>query len=313
MPYNGGKTVRFPAAGTYTMECTVALTGGETFTVVNSLKCFEVMPKTEFTVVADIANSYKTGDVISVPCGTATNLLSTDKTGAVEVICYLTRNGEIEKVFDGAGESSFRLIKEGDYILSYIYQNPYGVVNSVNYSFDVEAWLGIEPAFIPVTFTSERNNTIADCMVTNYIDDVPNDALYRAAYIGDDRIFLAKGEQLLSGSYSFNKKLTNQKVVLSYRAGFNSDCLDYAKEYEIPVIKAGVASDYLVVYKANGEITREGVESAFSQSDVSFIATEDFGIKLPQRIFADDLNFSFGGKDGKADYEKMNVLSQIVY
>lgn len=302
-PENGA--IVFPRTGDYEMRCSVRLESGELFSVSRSVTCYETMPKTQFLADISFADSYKTGDTVAVPPVTAKNDLSTNGDKSVPVSVYLQIDGAEEAVFS-AGEYNYYVPeKAGRYVICYLFQNAYGAVDSVACAFDVEESVSITPAFLPVTLTSAKDNSIADCTLTNYVDDTLPAAMYRAAYVNGDLVFLAQGDKLIEGGYVFNGTLAGTSAVLTYKAGFSQEDLAFEKSYVLPVIAPQYAEDYIVQYV--GDDYSRTAQTVSSAEEVIFTAEKDTGFMLPQVLPADGLEFSFDVKAG-GEYDRLNVV-----
>lgn len=300
-----GDSIVFPQAGEYEMRCFVQMESGETFSASRSVICYEKMPKTSFTINGDFAETYKTGDVLTVPPVSATNDLSTKNDKSVSVSVYLQLNGAEEESFSATEYSYYTLTKAGNYVLSFLFQNEYGIVDSRNFAFTVENSVGFQPGFLPVTLTSEKANRIADCELVNYVNDTPVSEMYRAAYVNDTRVFLAKGDEVIDGSFTFNGKLEGVSAVLTYKAGFSENEMIYETSYTIPVIAPVYAEDYIVQYDGADYTRIAGTQS--SVEEIIFTTDKDMGFMLPQILPADGLEFSFDVKAG-GEYSRINVV-----
>lgn len=308
VPYEGNK-ITFPEAGTYKMVCSVMLKDGKTFKTENAVICYETMPKTEFTVDAELNGTYKTGDKIAVPAATAKSALSPRFGNAVDVTAYLQCNGNTVQTFEGNSKQYATLTQAGDYVLAYLVQNAYGIVDSVTYFFTVEESVGFTPAFVPVSFTSAKDNVVADVTLENYVNDKAESELFRAVYINGEQIYLAQGDTVVSGKLSFNQTLEGTSANLTYKAGFSKEELIYEKTYVVPVITAGYAEDYIVAYDMDGVYTREGFTTQDSTEEVIFKVEKDFGFMLPQKLYADGLKMVFDVKE-TSNLARLNVILQ---
>lgn len=316
---DNGNGILFPEAGTYTMRCNITLKGGETFQTEKQVICYEKMPDTEFFADISFNDSYFTGETIGIPRITAKNLLSPEKNYAVNPVLVLQNNGAEVAKFNPAEYSYYTIQAEGNYTLACFYENDYGVVDALVYSFKAEKAVAIKPEFLPVSFANGGENYVADCSLINYANGTDVSEIYRAVYIGEEQIYLAKGNQVISGALNFRKNLSGESVMLSYKAGFSKESLAYSKSYEIPVHGTKYAEDYVIISDKCGNYARNNAKSILSDEAVIFEITEDTTFSLPQRMAADQLELLFdvmaGGKFGQlnlvlSDY--LNPSKQIV-
>ncbi len=300
-----GNAIVFPGPGEYEMRCSVRLENGDLFSTSRTVTCYDKMPKTQFTTAASFAERYKTGDALAVASAAAVNDLSTKSGKRAEVSVYLQIDGVEEYVFSADEYGYFVLEKPGNYVLSYLHQNAYGVVDALSYAFVVEESLGIFPEFVPVTLTSAAENRIADFEVVNYVDERGFSEIYRAAYVNDTLVYLAKGNDLLQGSYVFDGTLSEASATLTYKAGFSEEEMIYQKSSVIPVIAPQYAEDYIVQYDKEGFARTAGTIS--SPEEIILTTDKDLGFMLPQVLPADGLEFAFDVKAG-GTYGRVNVL-----
>ncbi len=308
IPYTGN-SVDFPCEGTYTMRCSISLRGGETFFTDRSVRCYATTPRTNFITDIDLKTEYKTGDRVVIASATATNPLSPLEDGSVTPLVVLQRNGSEMARYDASHVNYYTIEKEGDYVLAYIYSNEYGETDVLTYAFRAEKSIYAVPSFIPVSFTSAKENVVADCSVTDYIQGRSVSEIYRAAYIDDELIYLAKGEQVLSGSLTFKKTFSTNSAILTYKVGYSQNALNDAVSYVVPVIQTKYAEDYVIISDAQGNYNRENVKSIVSDSAVVFEITEDKTFTLPQRLHADDLELLFDVMS-ESSFEALDIVFQ---
>lgn len=302
-----GSAVYFPEEGEYTMRCTVSLNGGETFFTDNIVYCYAEMPRTEFAVETELKTEYRTGENLTIASATATNKLSTEKQFSITPLVVLQRNGSEVARYDATQYHYYTIEQEGTYVLAYLYSNAYGQTDVQSYTFSVEKGIYATPSFVPVSFTSGKTNGVADCTIKDYVNGYSATEIYRAVYIDDEQIYLAKGDQVISGALQFSKTWTANSAVLTYKAGYTQDDLNVASSYEIPVIQTKYAEDYVIVSNAQGAYNRDGVRSIVSDSAVIFEMEEDTTFTLPQRVYANDLELLFDVMAGSS-FESLEVV-----
>ena len=298
----------FNSDGIYEMGISVSLQDGTTFTEKRDIVCYADMPTTDFHILASFDDEYKTGDILPIPSAFAENRLSTRSDSRVDVICVIQNNGSTQSVFNADITNYYTLSEAGDYTVAYLFKNAYGIVNSITYNFIVNESVGISPEFLPVSFTSGEECSVADFKPIDYVNDTPSNEIYRAIYVNGEQIYAAKGETVISGSLSFVKNISEISAELTYKAGFDINNLVYEKTFIIPVIQTNYADDYIVISQ-NGVYNRDGVETVNSRTELIFSVSNDTMFTLPQRLFADDLEFAF---DVKSEYNRFGYLSVIL-
>lgn len=306
IPYTG-EYVNFPEKGEYTMRCTIVLRGGETFYAERLVYCYATMPRTNFVIEANLETAYRTGDRVEIARATATNLLSLSEDYSVTPLVILQRNGSEVARYDASQGNYYTIEKEGDYVLAYIYCNEYGETDAQTYAFKAEKSISAVPNFMPVSFTSGKQNSVSDCVVTDYVLGRESSEIYRAIYIDEEQIYLAKGETVLSGSLNFNKTWSENSALLIYKAGYSQNELKVVATYEIPVIQTKYAEDYIIITDAEGMYNRENAKSVVSDSAVIFEVEEDTTFTLPQRLYADDLELLFDVMAG-GSFEMLEIV-----
>ena len=304
---NSGE-VLFNSEGVYEMEISVSLEDGTTFSEKSDIVCYADMPITDFHISASFEDEYKTGDTVPIPYVFAENNLSTQIDGRVDVICVIQNNGSTQSVFDSDKTNYYTLKEAGDYTVAYLFRNAYGIVNSTTYNFLVSESIGISPEYLPVSFTSGAKCSVADFEPVDYVNATSANEIYRAIYINGEQIYVAKGETVISGSLSFVKNISEISAELTYKAGFDINNLIYEKTFIIPVIQTNYADDYIILSQ-NGVYNRDGIETVNSRTELIFSVSDDTVFTLPQRLFADELKFSF---DVKSEYNQFGYLSVIL-
>ncbi len=312
IPVNDGKVV-FDKVGDYTLSCSVTLQSGGTFLTERTVKCLATMPTTSFSVDVTVNDGYKTGDTLAIPSAVATNVLSTAAGNAVKPAIYLQKDGETvaEYQCDG-GVYYHRFDKAGNYQLAYVFQNAYGVVNSLTYPFTVASSLYVAPSYLPVSVFSGKATPLADCTVENFVDNASGETLYRGIYVNDELLYLAQGERVLQGSLLLNKSFekTEKTVKISYKAGFSQNALTYGEEYILPVVHAGFAEDYVIVRNAEGALDRSNVAVVGyeeSKGELIFTSSKTHSYTMPQPVSLEQLLLSFDVKQGYAAPESVDV------
>lgn len=290
--YDGNQVV-FPQQGEYTMKCCVTLLNGSTFMDEKLVHCYADMPTTEFEVNASVKDSYFTGEVLEIPKANVSNLLATTKDFLVNPIVVVQRNGSEVARFNGSQFNYYTIDQEGEYVLAYLYYNAYGIVDFLSFSFTAEKTISAKPAYLPISFTSGQKNEVASCSLFDYVKKMESNDIYWGVYVDNEQIYLAKGKETISGSLSFTKVFNEESAMLTYKAGYTQDSLNYVTSYVIPVIQTTYMEDHVIISDANGNYTRENVKSIISDSAVIFEVNEDTTFTLPQKLYADQMELAF--------------------
>lgn len=307
--------VVFSQPGDYKMQVSVRLETGEEFYRVYPIECFEKKPKTIFEIdTTNFSNNYKTGDILTIPNAVATNQLSTRDDKRVELAVKLFRNGIVVQTFNNDYTQYYSFKEAGSYVLSYVYSDGYGENNAETFLFNVEESIGFLPDYLPVSITSGVAIQLGDCKLENYVNNVNSNELYRAIYINDEQVYLAKGDTPISGALSITKDFGSaSEVMISYRAGFSQNQLDYEKSFRIPVIKPLYIEDYLIVENGAGEYTREDVETISSADEIIFKTSKPHIFTMPQVLSLEDFSVSFDVKAAYSGADTFNLRLRDYY
>ena len=308
-PYSSGSpTITFTSSGRYTMEVEVELESGKVFSQQQIIKCFDETPKTEFILDAKFEDHYLTGDTINIPAVRAYNPLSLKPSNEVEGKVVVQCDGRTLETYDFSQSHYLTLKEGGTYIVGYLYINEYGKIENRAFKFTVGLSVGINPKFIPVSFASDKTNTLSDFDPINYVNETESKNIYRAIYINNEQVYLAKGKSVLAGSLKIIKTITSDTISLIYKSGFSSNSLVYEKEYVVPVIKAtDNAEDYLVL-KQDGQVNRSAfsnIETYTAELPLKF--SDDSSVTLPQTLPFSKLSFKFDVKSEASQMEALEI------
>ncbi len=294
VPANGDGTFTMETAGNYKVTYIVSNKRGNVFEKDYGFVCYEEVPLTKYGNGLNFKTDYVVGDSISVTDISAGNAISVREDGSVLVRKMIQADGKIVKVIGDDVDYVFE--KEGNYAVIYRYENEFGYSDSVFKTFKVARTIRISPDIIPLSLRAGRANTVADFKVENYVNDIRNEDIYRAAYLNDTLFFKAKGNTTIYGSLSIPADLLTAKgtAKLTYRAGFGENDLPYANDYKIPVISPRYMSDFIIPYNSDGEYDDNGIAREDAESGVYFKVTGDKGLMLPQPIADNKTLISFG-------------------
>lgn len=307
-------TVLFNEAGNYKITFTTTLASGDVFVQEKTIKCFEEMPKTTFSLSADFNKEYLTGDRIALPSMIAKNALSLNGGNAVEGKIIVQCNGSTLKAYDSTTNNYLTLTKGGDYVIGYVYQNDFGTIENRTYTFHVVTSIGIIPNYIPLSFTSGKTNSLSDFTPVNYIDDTPVSSIYRSIVIDDETVFMAQGDRIIKGSLITNKVFNKSTASLVYKTGFSEDTMIYSRSYTIPTIIPSTESQDYLILKQNDVVNREAFEvmdTSLMEIPLSF--DKDSSVSLPQKLPFAQLNFKFDVKQDANELESLKVIIEDFY
>lgn len=305
VPYTG-EVINFPSAGKYRLVTAVKLLDQSIFTYETQITCFSEMPKTNFAVDASLKDAYLTGDIVQIPNVLASNQLSIKDDHSVTPVIVVQNNGVTVDSFKYGSCHYLKLEEPGHYVLAYLFQNAYGKIDNKTYNFQVSPTIAIHPETVPLTLTSGKTTKLSDFTPVDYISNKGSDEIYRAIYLDDQQVFLAKGKTVLSGSLEINQTYTSARAELHYKAGLAPDALNYVKTYEVQTMTPTYAEDYLVL-KQDGVLNREAFTVNGTKEQLGLQLNEDSSVTLPQPLSFKTLSFAFDMKAEHQNYDHLEI------
>ncbi len=304
-----GKVV-FPSAGEYSIEYTVTNPRSKAFTKSYTITCFAEMPRTTFSTQTSFADRYMVGETIELPAMKGYSNLSRESDTTVPVIAVVQRDGRVIKTYDDLTDTQqLFLDAEGTYGIVYMHKNEFNQIQSIGQTFTVEAGIMANIQQPPVSFTAGKTNTLLDFDVVSYINGVSSENAYRAIYIGDKQVYLAKGASVISGSLTLPADTFTAKgnAQLIYKTGASESTLAVVKTLNIPVIKPYYISDYIAPLNGDGNYDESGLTVTNTLENVSFVTEKDKTFLLPQALPSDNLSISFGGSKEYSAYQSLRI------
>lgn len=307
--YEGMESFTFSDAGEYKLKYSVTNGRGISYDKEYKLTVFAERPVTEYEAEMSYKDNYFIGDEIILPSSKAYSELSIRADRSVEAELLVQKDGRVIENFGYSAAPRVYTIKEaGSYLVIVRYTDQFGVSDSVSAGFTAVRSI-IFNTNLSVSLTYGTDNAIEDFTFINNVNEAYENSLTRAIFVNDNKIFEARGSQVLYGSLKVPaSSITGDSVFIKYAVSLDGNQYSYFKIAEVPVIRPTYMADYMVIYDSNG--FGASAEKYNLAEETVYSVSKDTGFMLPQALYTGDLYFSFDIKNTGAEFGGVRVILQ---